>query len=76
MSPGARVLDVCSYAGAWAVTALKSGAGERAGVDSSQGALEAAQANAAANGVHVETLRADAFDALKLLAGQGRGSTW
>jgi 23S rRNA (cytosine1962-C5)-methyltransferase len=72
VSPGARVLDVCSYAGAWCVAALKSGAGSALAVDSSQGALEAAQANAAANGVQVETLRADAFDALKLLAGQGR----
>jgi len=72
VAPGARVLDVCSYAGAWSVTALKSGAASALAVDSSQAALEAAQANAAANGVHVETLRADAFDALKLLAGQGR----
>ena len=27
--PGARVLDVCSYVGAWAITALKGGAAQR-----------------------------------------------
>lgn len=72
VSPGARVLDVCSYAGAWSLAALRFGAASALAVDSSQSALEAAQANAAANGVQVQTLRADAFDALKLLAGQGR----
>ena len=72
VSPGARVLDVCSYAGAWSVTALRAGAASALAVDSSPGALEAAQANAGANGVQLKTLRADAFDALKLLAGQGQ----
>jgi 23S rRNA (cytosine1962-C5)-methyltransferase len=72
VSPGARVLDVCSYAGAWSVAALKFGAASALAVDASQGALEAAQVNAAANGVHLQTLRADAFDALRLLSGEGR----
>jgi 23S rRNA (cytosine1962-C5)-methyltransferase len=72
VAPGARVLDVCSYAGAWAVTALHQGATHASCVDSSQAALDFAQANAQRNGVTIEPIRADAFDALKELAGQGR----
>jgi 23S rRNA (cytosine1962-C5)-methyltransferase len=72
ISPGARVLDVCSYVGAWAVTALKQGASSATCVDASQLALDFAHTNAAGNGVSVETLRADAFDALKSLAERGR----
>ncbi|MGH8267642.1 MAG: class I SAM-dependent rRNA methyltransferase, partial [Steroidobacteraceae bacterium] len=68
---GARVLDVCSYVGAWAVSALRHGAGSACCVDSSQAALDFAQANAARNGVSIEPLRADAFDALKDLNERG-----
>ena len=68
---GARVLDVCSYAGGWAVAALSYGAGSALCVDSSQAALDCARANAARNGTQVEVLCADAFDALKLLAERG-----
>jgi len=71
LAPGARVLDVCSYAGAWAITALRAGAARACCVDSSQAALDFAAANAARNGLAVETLRADAFEALKTLADQG-----
>ena len=71
LAPGARVLDVCSYVGAWAVTALKAGAGSAACVDSSATALGYVERNARANGVTVETLRDDAFDALKVLQEQG-----
>jgi 23S rRNA (cytosine1962-C5)-methyltransferase len=71
VTPGARVLDVCSYAGGWAVTALHQGAGHVRCVDSSQAALECAQANARANGVQVEITRDDAFDAMRALAAQG-----
>jgi 23S rRNA (cytosine1962-C5)-methyltransferase len=67
IAPGARVLDVCSYVGAWAITALHGGAGRACCVDSSQTALEFAAANAARNGLTLETLRADAFEALKTL---------
>jgi 23S rRNA (cytosine1962-C5)-methyltransferase len=72
VAPGARVLDVCAYAGAWAVTALRHGAAHACCVDSSQMALDFAQANAQRNGVTIEPLRADAFDALKELGAQGR----
>lgn len=69
--PGARVLDVCSYAGAWAVTALRNGAATATCVDSSESALEYVRRNASANGVSVETVRDDAFDALKALQERG-----
>jgi 23S rRNA (cytosine1962-C5)-methyltransferase len=71
VAAGARVLDVCSYAGAWAVTALHHGAGQACCVDSSQLALEFAKANAVRNGATLEVLRADAFDALQELGAQG-----
>lgn len=68
---GARVLDVCSYAGGWAVTALKNGAGSATCVDSSATALDYVQRNAKANGLVVDTIRDDAFDALKALQEKG-----
>jgi 23S rRNA (cytosine1962-C5)-methyltransferase len=71
VSRGARVLDVCSYAGGWAVSALAQGAASARCVDSSQVALECARANAQANGVEIEIMQEDAFDALRGLAEQG-----
>jgi 23S rRNA (cytosine1962-C5)-methyltransferase len=71
LPPGARVLDVCSYVGAWAVTALRNGASSARCVDSSQLSLDFVQRNAAENAVTVETMRQDAFDALKALHAQG-----
>jgi 23S rRNA (cytosine1962-C5)-methyltransferase len=68
---GARVLDVCCYAGAWALAALKYGAGSALCVDSSQPALDCARANASRNGFDLQPMREDAFDALRLLAEQG-----
>ena len=68
---GARVLDVCSYVGAWATTALAQGAHSATCVDSSAPALSYAQRNAAANGVKIGTLQADAFEALKNLHDAG-----
>jgi 23S rRNA (cytosine1962-C5)-methyltransferase len=69
--PGARVLDVCSYAGAWAITALRCGAREALCVDAAEGALHVAQSNAALNGVAVGTRRGDAFDVLDQLHREG-----
>jgi 23S rRNA (cytosine1962-C5)-methyltransferase len=65
--PGVRVLDVCSYVGAWAVTALKHGAGSALCIDASETALQFATRNAQNNGVGLEARREDAFDALKAL---------
>lgn len=69
---GARVLDVFSYVGAWSVRALAAGAASAVCIDSSQPALEAVAANAASNGVEVQTLRGDALDRLKQLRAEGR----
>ena len=71
LSPGARVLDVCSYAGAWAITALKNGAASARCVDSSEIALGFAERNAQANAVGIQTMRADAFAAMKQLREAG-----
>jgi 23S rRNA (cytosine1962-C5)-methyltransferase len=71
LRPGARVLDVCSYAGAWGITALKSGAAAATCIDSSEMALDFARRNAQANGTALQTIRADAFEAMKALYEQG-----
>jgi len=70
LAPGARVLDVCSYVGAWSVTALRNGATTACCVDSSQLSLDFARRNARENGVELETIRGDAFEALKALRAQ------
>lgn len=64
---GKRVLDVCSYTGAWAVRAAKAGAAAVTAVDTSAQALEHLQANASLNRVddRVETVRGDAFEVLR-----------
>jgi 23S rRNA (cytosine1962-C5)-methyltransferase len=68
--PGARVLDVFSYVGAWGVRAAKSGAAQVVCVDSSELALEAAARNAARNGLTLSTRKGDAFDVLEQLAAE------
>jgi 23S rRNA (cytosine1962-C5)-methyltransferase len=69
---GARVLDVFSYVGAWAVRAHGFGAREVACIDSSASALAAAGANAGLNDCVLETLRGEALDVLKQLHADGR----
>ncbi|HMA11155.1 MAG TPA: class I SAM-dependent rRNA methyltransferase, partial [Steroidobacteraceae bacterium] len=64
LRPGARVLDVCSYVGGWAVSALAAGAASARCVDSSATALDWAQRNARANGLELAVSRGDAFDVL------------
>jgi len=71
VSPGMRVLDVFSYAGAWAISALTRGAREALCVDSSEAALRLAQRNASANGVSLAVERGDAFDVLDELVRRG-----
>jgi 23S rRNA (cytosine1962-C5)-methyltransferase len=74
--PGARMLDVFSYVGAWGVRAAHSGAREVVCVDSSAAALELAASNAERNrinerhGSKLTTLRGDAFDVLEDLVKQ------
>ncbi len=65
--PGARVLDVFSYVGAWGVRAASSGAAEVWCIDSSTPALELAARNAERNGLMVRTRKGDAFDVLEEL---------
>jgi len=72
LQPGCSVLDVCSYVGGWAVSALAAGAASALCVDSSAGALEVATANAARNGLELQTRRGDAFDVLAALHAEGR----
>jgi 23S rRNA (cytosine1962-C5)-methyltransferase len=71
---GERVLDVCSYIGAWGLRAAALGAREVTCVDSSQVALERATENAARNRLteRVQTLQGDAFEVLRGLKEQGR----
>lgn len=69
---GQRVLDVFSYAGAWALRAAKFGAKSVTCIDSSAPALELAQNNAKLNNAELETIKDDALDALKALRGDAR----
>ena len=71
ITPGARVLDVCSYAGAWAISALTRGAREALCVDASEAALAVATRNAAANAVSLSTQRGDVFEVLDELVRRG-----
>jgi 23S rRNA (cytosine1962-C5)-methyltransferase len=66
--PGARVLDVFSYVGAWGTRAAKDGAAEVICVDSSSQALELAAQNARQNSLSITTRKGDAFDVLEALA--------
>ena len=65
--PGMRVLDMFTYAGAWAIQAAVFGAAEVWAVDSSAPALAKCAENAALNQVsHVlKTCQNDAFDQLR-----------
>jgi 23S rRNA (cytosine1962-C5)-methyltransferase len=70
---GKRVLDVCSYVGAWGVRAALGGAADVTCVDVSASALAQVQANAALNGVadRVRIAQGDAFSTLKALRQAG-----
>lgn len=69
---GARVLDLYSYAGGFALQALRQGAGSALCVDASARALAQAQNNARASGLSgLEVLEADAFRYLETAAPHG-----
>ncbi|TXI90880.1 MAG: class I SAM-dependent rRNA methyltransferase [Cupriavidus sp.] len=68
----ARVLDVFSYIGGWAMRAHGFGAKTVSCIDSSATALEAAQRNAQLNGADLETIKGSALDMLKQLRDQTR----
>ena len=69
--PGARVLDVFSYVGAWGLRAARAGAGDVLCVDSSARALELAQQNGKRNGHAIHARKGDAFDVLADLSREG-----
>ncbi len=71
---GERVLDVCSYIGAWGLRAAALGAREVTCVDSSHPALERLADNAARNRLaeRVRPLQGDAFDVLRGFKDEGR----
>lgn len=73
IAAGARVLDVFTHVGGFALAALAAGAGHALAVDSSAPALELAEAGARLSGVaeRFETRRSDAFAAMEALAGEG-----
>jgi 23S rRNA (cytosine1962-C5)-methyltransferase len=64
---GKRVLDVCSYVGAWSVRAAKAGATSVTAVDVSAQALQQLEHNASMNqvGDKVKAVRGDAFQVLR-----------
>ncbi|SEO53002.1 SAM-dependent methyltransferase [Salinihabitans flavidus] len=73
LAPGARVLDVFSHVGGFALAALAGGAASALSVDGSAPALALAEQGARASGVadRFETRRGDAFDTMAALAGEG-----
>ncbi|CAB3393832.1 class I SAM-dependent rRNA methyltransferase [Kyrpidia spormannii] len=72
--PGARVLDVFTHTGAFALHALKFGADRVVCVDQSREALDLARENVVANGYagRAEFVEANAFDELRALVDQAR----
>ena len=73
LARGARVLDVFSHVGGFALAALANGAKQALAVDGSAPALELARAGAEAGGMsdRFETRQGDAFDTLEALAAEG-----
>ena len=73
VAPGARVLDVFSHVGGFALAMLGAGAGAALAVDGSAPALELATAGAAAGGMadRFATRQGDAFDVLTALGQEG-----
>ena len=73
LAKGARVLDVFSHVGGFALAALAGGASAALAVDSSAAALELAQQGAEAGGVtaRFDTRKGDAFEVLGALAESG-----
>ncbi|MGR3839633.1 MAG: RSP_2647 family RNA methyltransferase [Cognatishimia sp.] len=73
LSNGARVLDVFSHVGGFALAALAGGATHATSVDGSAAALALAQQGAEQSGLtdRFETRQGDAFDVLEALAQEG-----
>ncbi len=69
---GKRMLDVCSYSGAWSVRALRGGASAVTAIDVSKKALAQLAINAQLNQVEdrIDSLQGDAFQLLRDLRAQ------
>jgi 23S rRNA (cytosine1962-C5)-methyltransferase len=67
----ARVLDLYTYGGGFAVAAGRGGAREVIAVDRSEGALALAAQSAALNGIALKTVRAEVFEELERLGPAG-----
>jgi 23S rRNA (cytosine1962-C5)-methyltransferase len=74
LAQGARVLDVFSHVGGFALAALAGGAASALAVDSSAPALRLAEMGAAASGVaeRFATRQGDAFAVMEALAAEGQ----
>lgn len=72
LAQGARVLDVFSHVGGFALAALAGGAADALAVDASEAALELAAQGAARMDAaeRLTTRKGDAFDVLEALAGE------
>lgn len=73
LARGARVLDVFSHVGGFALAALANGASSALAVDASEAALSLAQRGAEASGTadKFSTRKGDAFDVLEALGAEG-----
>ena len=71
LSAGRSVIDLYSYAGGFAVQAMKAGALRAVAVDRSEGALDLATRSAALNAVAIETVKAEAFGEMERLGAAG-----
>ncbi len=65
LKPGAKVLDLFTNEGGFAINLAKAGASSVVAVDASKVALEAAKRNAALNDAQIETIEADCFDYIR-----------
>jgi 23S rRNA (cytosine1962-C5)-methyltransferase len=66
-----EALDVCSYAGGWAVALAKRG-GRVTAIDASQVAIDHAIANGRLNDVEIAGIKGDAFEVMQGLIDAGR----
>lgn len=72
LASGRSVLDVCCYLGGFGLQAARAGAAAVTCVDASANALAAVRSSAEGNGLAVETLESDAFEALAAMQAEGR----
>jgi 23S rRNA (cytosine1962-C5)-methyltransferase len=73
LAQGRRVLNCFSYTGGFAISALCGGAAHATSIDTSMGALEMAEKNAAENGVgdKHDGIKGDVFDVLRGMFDEG-----